>query len=148
MNIQKSKILKTFAAVILITIIGLAYIQQSFLQSMSPLMRDLYKNVGTYQRTGEWTLDSSEIAKKYFQIGMSHQDAKKIMLEQDCQISVYPYKPRGFEENLSCFKKIKPRVFGISLYFFNTYIMKVSLDFRNGKVARIESVVNLKTIYG
>ncbi len=148
MNIQKSKILKTFAAVILITTIGLAYIQQSFLQSMSPLMRDLYKNVGTYQRTNEWTLNSSEIAKKYFQIGMSYQDAKNIMLEQDCQIVVDPYKFKNFEENLGCYKKVKPRVFGIRLFFFNTYIMTVSLYFKAGKIAKIESAINLETIYG
>ncbi len=145
---SKSGILRILTIAIPIVLIGLLYLQQDFTRSMSPMMQDFYQNVGSYQRISEWTLDSRETAEKYFQIGMSYQDAKKVMLEQDCQISVYPYKPKNFEENLGCFKKVKPRVFGIRLFFFNTYIMKVSLDFRDGKVARIESVINLETIYG
>lgn len=123
-------------------ILGLS--QLVYLSQMTPMVREMYSNVGEYTRTGQWTLDTTKTAQKYFSNGMSKADALTVMQRENCKLSSYP-TPRS---EVSCYRRIKGAFMGIRLPFFNTYKIVIILDTEDDKVRDIKSVINLETVYG
>ena len=111
---------------------------------LSPMMREMYTTVSNYKRIGQWTLDATETAQKYFLPGMSKSEALEIMKNEECELTLYPTS----RPEISCYRRIKGAFMGIRLPFFNTYKIVVILEIDGDKVQKVDSVINLETIFG
>mgnify|MGYP000963346186 CR=1 FL=1 len=131
-----------FALLILL----LVYRHYGYVYSLSPMVREIYNNIGRLPHTGTWTEDASAIAAKYIPLGISVEQGRKALtdagLEFGKNMHRNPDEIEAYDTNIYGYIHLRACFAGSCGLLFGYYGLIVTLDFNNDKLEKVGAYVH------
>ena len=115
----------------------LTYRHFSYIYSLSPMVRDFYVHMDEMEKNNSWSYNADDIAKKYFELGMSSEKAKQILLSSGVELSKRTYRSpdeiKKYDVSVGGYKNLRAGYGGI-YGFIGSYQLVIVLNFNNNRL--------------
>ncbi len=121
-----------------------------YVNSLSPLLRDVLTHKGSFPETGHWSYDATSEVEKHARLGVTKDEVLSFIKASDLIIQPAPElsekHKKKYEYTLVAYQYLRAGFAGLSAIFGTSYTFTIEFNFNNNKLENYRSGLVVNTI--